>query len=280
MLLQLTDFGLSKVGLINSTDDLSGPSLGRSDFLGHEKPDSATKFPRRREQRQKQSVVGTPDYLAPEILLGMGHGATADWWSVGVILFELLVGIPPFNAEHPQQIFDNIMNRDIPWPKVPEEMSHAAYDLINKLLRENPAQRLGATGAGEAMFVPSTEGAFDTSYFMSRYIWKPEEDPVFGSSDFDDMSVSGSDSYSSGSFSTVADEDVSSIFILTTYALIATVTGDECGKLADFGNRNVAVKYSFSNFSFKSVSNLASINYDMVVKSMKDKQDQSEPSVQ
>jgi len=74
------------------------------------------------------------------------------------------------------------------------------------------------------MFVPSTEGAFDTSYFMSRYIWKPEEDPVFGSSDFDDMSVSGSDSYSSGSFSTVADEDVSSIFILTTYALIATVT--------------------------------------------------------
>lgn len=47
---------------------------------------------------------------------------------------------------------------------------------------------------------------------------------VFGSSDFDDMSVSGSDSYSSGSFSTVADEDVSSIFILTTYALIAIVT--------------------------------------------------------
>ena len=82
--------------------------------------------------QQKLSVVGTPDYLAPEILLGMGHGwtftfkiyyehsnkkffinflflpflnlsgATADWWSVGVIPFELLVGIPPFNAESPQ----------------------------------------------------------------------------------------------------------------------------------------------------------------------------------
>ena len=74
MLLQLTDFGLSKVGLINSTDDLSGPSVGRSDFLRHDRPDSATKFPLRREQRQKQSVVGTPDYLGPEILLGMGHG--------------------------------------------------------------------------------------------------------------------------------------------------------------------------------------------------------------
>ncbi|KAI3792030.1 hypothetical protein L2E82_05899 [Cichorium intybus] len=42
-------------------------------------------------------------------------------------------GIPPFNAESPQQIFGNIMNRDIPWPKIPEEMSFEAYDLINKL---------------------------------------------------------------------------------------------------------------------------------------------------
>ncbi|XP_062075309.1 probable serine/threonine protein kinase IREH1 [Humulus lupulus] len=54
------------------------------------------------ERRKKRSAVGTPDYLAPEVLLGTGHGTTADWWSVGVILFELIVGIPPFNAEHPQ----------------------------------------------------------------------------------------------------------------------------------------------------------------------------------
>ncbi|CAI9291024.1 unnamed protein product [Lactuca saligna] len=44
----------------------------------------------------------TPNYLAPEILLRNGHGTSADWWSVGVIVFELIVGIPPFNAEHPQ----------------------------------------------------------------------------------------------------------------------------------------------------------------------------------
>ena len=62
------------------------------------------------------------------------------------------------------------------------------------------------------MFVPSTESAYDTSYFMSRYIWNPEEHHIFGASDFDDMSESGSDSCSSGSFSNVADEDVSSIF--------------------------------------------------------------------
>ncbi|RVW90685.1 putative serine/threonine protein kinase IRE [Vitis vinifera] len=94
----LTDFGLSKVGLINSTEDLSGPSV----LLGHDEPNTTVQKPLKREQRQKHSVAGTPDYLAPEILLGMGHGTTADWWSVGVILFELLVGIPPFNAANPQ----------------------------------------------------------------------------------------------------------------------------------------------------------------------------------
>ncbi|XP_021842212.2 probable serine/threonine protein kinase IRE isoform X1 [Spinacia oleracea] len=281
--IKLTDFGLSKVGLINSTDDLSGPSVSSSGFLGDEIPGSTLKQSPR-EQRQKHAVVGTPDYLAPEILLGMGHGATADWWSVGVILFELLVGIPPFNAESPQKIFDNIMNHDVPWPKIPEEMSHEAYDLINKLLIENPVQRLGATGTREvkshpffkdvnwdtlarqkAMFVPSTESAFDTGYFMSRYVWNPEEDHVFGASDFDYMSESCSDTFSSGTFSNQADED-----------------RDECGNLADFGSRDrdLTVQYSFSNFSFKNISNLASINYDLVVRSIRDEQDQSENSMQ
>ncbi|XWS50683.1 hypothetical protein CRYUN_Cryun12cG0107400 [Craigia yunnanensis] len=271
--LKLTDFGLSKVGLIDSTDDLSGPSLGSSGFLEDDEHKEETSL--KREQRQKHSVVGTPDYLAPEILLGMGHGATADWWSVGVILFELLVGLPPFNAETPQLIFDNIMNRNIPWPKVPEEMSYEAYDLIDKLLTENPVQRLGATGAREvkqhsffkdinwdtlarqkAMFVPSTEG-HDTSYFMSRYVWNPEDEQVHGGSEFDDMT----DTCSSGSLSNLQDED-----------------GDECGSLTDF-SAPLAVKYSFSNFSFKNLSQLASINYDMLVKSAKESAHAPKPAV-
>ncbi|GAB2265364.1 hypothetical protein Dimus_000424 [Dionaea muscipula] len=278
--IKLTDFGLSKVGLINSTDDLSGPPVSSTAFLTDDKPDCTPPRSSRRVQRQKHSVVGTPDYLAPEILLGMGHSATADWWSVGVILFELLVGIPPFNAETPQQIFDNIMNRDIPWPKIPDEMSYEAYDLIDKLLIENPVQRLGATGAGEvkehlffkdinwdtlarqkAMFIPSAEGAYDTSYFMSRYIWNPEDEHFRGGSDFDEMTETGSDSCTSGSFSNTPDED-----------------GDECGSLADFGGPNLTVKYSFSNFSFKNLSQLASINYDLVTRNAKGAQDESKPS--
>uniref|UniRef100_A0A0R0IJQ1 non-specific serine/threonine protein kinase n=1 Tax=Glycine max TaxID=3847 RepID=A0A0R0IJQ1_SOYBN len=268
--IKLTDFGLSKVGLINSTDDLSAPSFSNNDFLGDDEP--KPRHSSKREERQKQSVVGTPDYLAPEILLGMGHAATADWWSVGVILYELLVGIPPFNAEHPQQIFDNIINRDIQWPKIPEEISFEAYDLINKLLNENPVQRLGATGATEvsyllvkrhaffkdinwdtlarqkAMFIPTAE-ALDTSYFMSRYIWNPEDEHCLGGSDFDEIT----ETCSSGSGSDLLEED-----------------GDECGSLAEFSGPPLEVQYSFSNFSFKNLSQLASINYDLVIKSSKE----------
>ncbi|KAF5480281.1 hypothetical protein F2P56_001043 [Juglans regia] len=271
--IKLTDFGLSKVGLINSTDDLR-PSVSRTGFLGDDDLKSQSSV--KREQRQKQEVVGTPDYLAPEILLGMGHGATADWWSVGVIIFEMLVGVPPFNAEHPQQIFDNIINRDIPWPKIPEEMSHEAYDLIDKFLTENPVQRLGATGAKEvkqhsffkdinwdtlerqkAMFIPTVE-AHDTSYFMSRYIWNLEDDHRVGGCDHDDLS----ETCSSRSFSNEHDED-----------------GDECGSLADFNCPTLAVNYSFSNFSFKNLSQLASINFDLVVKNAKELPEASKSSI-
>lgn len=73
----MTDFGLSKVGLINSTDDLSGPDVS-SGLMGEHQddagPEVAAQRAEKREQRRKQTAVGTPDYLAPEILLGMPHG--------------------------------------------------------------------------------------------------------------------------------------------------------------------------------------------------------------
>ncbi|XP_071728972.1 probable serine/threonine protein kinase IRE [Rutidosis leptorrhynchoides] len=272
--IKLSDFGLSKVGLINSTEDLSGTSDSRSPIYME---NEVTTGPN--EHREKHSVVGTPDYLAPEILLGVGHGATADWWSVGVILFELLVGIPPFNAESPQQVFANIMNRDIPWPKIPEEMSYEAYDLINKLLTENPSHRLGNKGTGEvkthqffrnihwdtlarqkATFIPS-EG-LDAEYFESRYIWNPEDEHVDGGSDFDEMSDTGS-TCGESSYGNTLDEE----------------QGDECGNLAEFGSSTLNVDYSFSNFSFKNLSQLASINYDVLVRSAQDSVESSKQTV-
>lgn len=58
-----------------------------------------------------ERVLGTPDYLAPELLLMQGHGASVDWWSLGVCLYEFMTGIPPFNDETPQKVFDNILKR-------------------------------------------------------------------------------------------------------------------------------------------------------------------------
>lgn len=60
---------------------------------------------------EPRRAVGTPDYLAPELLLGTGHGHEADWWSLGVILYECVVGAPPFAAGSPEEIFQNILDR-------------------------------------------------------------------------------------------------------------------------------------------------------------------------
>ncbi|KAL6517922.1 putative serine/threonine protein kinase ireh1 [Orobanche minor] len=268
--IKLTDFGLSKVGLINSTDDLSGPVVSGTSLMDEDEPPlSASEH--QQERREKRSAVGTPDYLAPEILLGTGHGFTADWWSVGVILFELIVGVPPFNAEHPQKIFENILNRKIPWPRVPDEMSPEAHDLIDRLLTEDPTQRLGAAGASEvkqhpffrdinwdtlarqkAAFVPASEGATDTSYFTSRYSWNPSDEHVYAGSVFEDSSDNGSMSGCSSCLSDKHEE-----------------VGDECVGLVEIDSSS-DFNYSFSNFSFKNLSQLASINYDLLTKGLKE----------
>lgn len=60
---------------------------------------------------EQRRAVGTPDYLAPELLLGTGHGLEVDWWSLGVILYEFVHGTPPFAADTPEEIFQNILDR-------------------------------------------------------------------------------------------------------------------------------------------------------------------------
>jgi serine/threonine protein kinase len=89
--MQLTDFGLSKVGLINSTDDLSGPDVS-SVLVGDHQPTDAEHREQKRQQRQKQTAVGTPDYLAPEILLGMTHGSSSSSPAASSILLVIFSG--------------------------------------------------------------------------------------------------------------------------------------------------------------------------------------------
>ncbi|XP_024517080.1 probable serine/threonine protein kinase IREH1 isoform X1 [Selaginella moellendorffii] len=278
--IRLTDFGLSKVGLINSTDDLSAPA-SRGAAVAVEKHDSSDSSTKKGRQ---QKTVGTPDYLAPEILLGTAHGYPADWWSVGVILFEFLTGIPPFNAEDPQMIFENILNRNIPWPNIPGDMSFEAADFIDKLLAEDPNHRLGAKGAAEvkahpffkevewdsvgsqqAVFIPSPEGAHDTSYFTSRHKWSSTDGRVYAEQEFPESSdYESSCDGSSSSVSSKHEEGVSraSFFLFLLSKLL--IQRDECNDLAEFDSPP-SNQYSFSNFSFKNLSQLVSINYDMLL---------------
>lgn len=97
--------------------------------------------------------MGTPDYIAPEIISGISiSNPSIDWWALGVIMYELLMGLPPFNDESVPKIFDNITNHRIEWPEVGYEddcISPEAYDIINKLLNPDYKNRLGANGSEE-----------------------------------------------------------------------------------------------------------------------------------
>ena len=146
-------------------------------------------------EESDKRFVGTPDYLAPETINGSGQDEMCDWWSVGCIMFEFMFGFPPFNAESPEQVFDNILHRRIAWPDEEDtDVSKDAIDLIGKLIQLDPRDRLGANkeeafpqgGAeiqahtwfsdinwdtlleDEAQFVPAPEHPEDTEYFDSR----------------------------------------------------------------------------------------------------------------
>lgn len=101
--------------------------------------------------------MGTPDYIAPEVIKGAGcSNPSIDWWSVGVILFEMLTGAQPFNDNTVEEIFDNIVNNRIPWDQViigyeEGQISPEAKDLISRLLESDVKLRLGHNGVIEIM---------------------------------------------------------------------------------------------------------------------------------
>ncbi|KAI8147876.1 kinase-like domain-containing protein [Fennellomyces sp. T-0311] len=106
----LTDFGLSKVSLDGKTN----------------------------------TICGTAEYMAPEVLAGLQYDYAVDWWSLGILIYDMLTGSPPFKGSNRQKTIDTIMSKK---PVMPYYFTNEAKSLLNGLLRKNPHVRLGSKGA-------------------------------------------------------------------------------------------------------------------------------------
>ncbi|XVF48958.1 hypothetical protein PTKIN_Ptkin03bG0229800 [Pterospermum kingtungense] len=200
--MKLSDFGLCKpldcrnLSAINENENLDDGNLKESMDVDGQFPESGKgrcwKSPLEQLQHWQHnrrklafSTVGTPDYIAPEVLLKKGYGMECDWWSLGAIMYEMLVGYPPFYSDDPVTTCRKIVR----WKKhlkFPEEarLTPHAKDLISRLLCDVD-NRLGTLGADpikahpwfkdtpwdklyemDAAYKPHVTGDLDTQNFM------------------------------------------------------------------------------------------------------------------
>ncbi|KAM3267616.1 hypothetical protein P3S67_032245 [Capsicum chacoense] len=203
--LKLSDFGLCK--------PLDCSTLEETDFSGTDSANGSSKSesppaPKRTQQEQLEhwqknrrmlaySTVGTPDYIAPEVLLKKGYGIECDWWSLGAIMYEMLVGYPPFYSDDPMSTCRKIVN----WKshlKFPDEvkLSREAKDITSKLLC-NVTERLGSNGTDEIKAHPWFKGIDWDKIYQVEAAFIPEVNDELDTQNFEKFEESESNSQSS-----------------------------------------------------------------------------------
>ena len=196
--IKLSDFGLSKkldLKLIdnNLQNEIRnfGNNNNTSNIRGFKNLSYAQQFSQFKSMKSKKrrafafSTVGTPDYIAPEVIRQKGYGQEIDWWSLGVIMFEMMIGYPPFFSESSTETCKKILDWKNTLNIRPEaNISKEAEDILRKLIND-PESRLGTNGADEIKshpffkgidwnhiketlvppFIPEIKNNYDTKYF-------------------------------------------------------------------------------------------------------------------
>lgn len=188
--MKLSDFGLckpidcSKLSTLNENEPMTDENLRESMDIDHSLSDTANGRRWRSPNEQLQhwqnnrrklafSTVGTPDYIAPEVLLKKGYGLECDWWSLGAIMYEMLVGYPPFYSDDPLVTCQKIVHwrSYLNFPDNPR-LSLEAKDLICRLLCDVD-HRIGSGGADQIKAHPWFRGVEWDKLYEMEAAFKP-----------------------------------------------------------------------------------------------------------